>query len=150
MDPITSLRLADLRRHDLAVDATRERLAAEARRARRHRSRSDWRVRIARRWQHLRTATPRPAPATPMVPPTAFDDLAAKLGSNGPTAIDDELTRFVTFAAARGATQSLLSILADESQPAPARQRAFGRITVELADPRLDTAHRVPDKSDAA
>jgi hypothetical protein len=85
-----------------------------------------------------------------MARPVPFDDLAAKLASNGPAALHDELTRFVTSAAARGATPSLLSILADESQPDVARQRAFGRIAVELSHPRLDTAHRVPETSNAA
>jgi hypothetical protein len=150
MDSLTNLKLAELRQHDLAVDAARARLAAEARRARRHQTHIDWRRRIARRWQRLRTATTRRAPATPTARPIPFDDLAAKLASNGPAAIHDELTRFVKFAAARGATPSLLSILADESQPDVARQRAFGRIATELSDPRLDTAHRVPNRSDAA
>jgi hypothetical protein len=139
MDSLTNLKLAELRQHDLAVDAARARLAAEARRARRHQTHIDWRRRIARRWQRLRTATTRPAPATPTARPIPFDDLAAKLTSNGPAAIHDELTRFVKFAAARGATPSLLSILAGESQPDVARQRAFGRIAAELSDPRLDT-----------
>jgi hypothetical protein len=150
MDPFTALKLAELRRHDLAVDADRARLAADARRARGHRTHIDGRGRIARRWQRLRTATTRPAPATPTARPIPFDDLAAKLASNGPAAIHDDLTRFVRFAAARGATPSLLSILADESQPDVARQRALGRIAAELSDPRLDTAHRVPNTSDAA
>jgi hypothetical protein len=49
MDPLTGLKLADLRQQDLAVDASRARLAAEARRVRRQRAHSDWRARIARR-----------------------------------------------------------------------------------------------------
>ncbi len=84
MDPFTALKLAELRQHDLAVDAARARLAADARRARRHRTHIDGRGRIARRWQRLRTATTRPAPATPTARPIPFDDLAAKLASNGP------------------------------------------------------------------
>jgi hypothetical protein len=49
MDPLTSLKLAELRQNDLAVDASRARLAAEARRVRRQWANSDWRARIARR-----------------------------------------------------------------------------------------------------
>ena len=49
MDPLTSLKLADLRQHDLAVEASRTRLAAEARRVRRQWAHGDWRARIARR-----------------------------------------------------------------------------------------------------
>jgi hypothetical protein len=79
MDPRTSLKLAELRQHDLAVDAARAGLATEARRARRHRTHIDWRGRIARRWQRLRTATTRPALATPTARPIPFDDLAPKL-----------------------------------------------------------------------
>jgi hypothetical protein len=46
---MTSLKLAELRQNDLAVDAYRARLAAEARRVRRQWAHGDWRVRIARR-----------------------------------------------------------------------------------------------------
>ena len=140
MDPNTALKLAELRQHDLAVDAARARLAADARRACGHRTHIDGRGRIARRWQRLRTATTRPAPATPTARPIPFDDLAAKLASNGPAAIHDELTRFVKIAAARGATPSLLWILADESQPDVARQRAFGRIAAD-SPTRASTPH---------
>jgi hypothetical protein len=49
MGPPSSLKLADLRQHDVAVDASRARLAAEARRVRRQWAHSDRRARIARR-----------------------------------------------------------------------------------------------------
>jgi hypothetical protein len=66
MGPLTSLEPAKLRQHDLAVDAARARLAAEAMRARRYRSPMDWRGRIAGSWRRFRTATSQPAAVTPI------------------------------------------------------------------------------------
>jgi hypothetical protein len=149
MDPFTSLELAELRRHDLAREAANARLARVARRARR-RPTIEWRRRIAHWGQRLRPSRTRPTPAVPMPQPASFDDVAAALASNGPAAVHDALTRFVTLATARGATPSLLSILADESQPDVARQRAFARLATELANPGPDTAGGAPDRSDAA
>jgi hypothetical protein len=151
MNPQTSLELAELRQHDLRADATHARLATHARRARRQRSRLDWLRRIARpRPRYARTLPARPATVTPMARPRPFDDLASRLASDGPAAMHGELIRLVEVAAARGATPSLLAILADRNQPDVARQRAFGRIAVELATPRPDSAQHRPDQSDAA
>jgi hypothetical protein len=64
----------------------------------------------------------------------SFDDLAANMASNEPTAIHGELTLVIEHAAARGATPLLLSILTDEHQADVVRRRAFGRIAGQLAE----------------
>jgi hypothetical protein len=154
MNTFTSLELAELRQHQLRVDAARARLAAQARRARRQRSSLAWLRRIAsRRPRYSRTPSAKPAPVTPVTPMARsrpFDDLALRLASDGPAATHDDLSRFVTSAAARGASPTLLSVLADSDQPEVTRQRAFGRIAVELATQMPDSAQHRPDRSDAA
>jgi hypothetical protein len=54
MNHLTSITLAEMRRHELRADAARVRLAAEARRRRRHVF-VDWRERIAGRRRGRRT-----------------------------------------------------------------------------------------------
>lgn len=133
MDTLTSIKLVELRQHELRVDTARARLVAEARQARRHQSRIDWRRRGARLWRRTPTVASKPAAVPPTARSIQFDHLASKLASDGPAAIHGELTRFVEHAAARGATPLLLSVLADDDEPLVARQRAFGRIAAELA-----------------
>jgi hypothetical protein len=62
---LTSLKLAELRQHELRADASRARLAAQARRVRRQRSPLGWLQRIAsRRPRYARTPSPKPAVVT--------------------------------------------------------------------------------------
>jgi len=63
MDSLTSIKLAELRQHDLRADAARARPAAEARRGRRHWF-VDWRGRLTRLWRR-RHAVTTPATTTP-------------------------------------------------------------------------------------
>jgi hypothetical protein len=82
MSSLNSLALAELRRHELHTDATRVRLAAEARRGRRRQPRRSWLQRIAsrrlhdaripspgRRPQDACTPSPSRAPATSIARP---------------------------------------------------------------------------------
>lgn len=149
MDTLTSIKLVELRQHDLRVDVAHARLASPTRQARRRRSRIDRHPR-ARLWRRTPTETSKPVAVAPTAQSIRFDHLASKLASDGPAATHDELTRFVKHAAARGATPLLLSILADDDQPDVARQRAFGRIAVELASAVAGTAHPVSGRLDAA
>jgi hypothetical protein len=143
MSAFTSLELAELHRHELRSDAADARLAARSRRARRQGSRLDWLRHVASRRPRLsRTPSAKPAVVTSTTPRHPFDDLASELAANGPAATRDDLTRFVELAAASGATPSLLSVLADRDQPDVARQRAFGRLAVELAAPMSDSVPR--------
>jgi hypothetical protein len=148
MNAFTSPRLAELRQHELRSDAARARLAARSRRARHPRSRLDWLRRLASRRPRF-SRTPAAEPAAVVSMPHPFDELASQLAANGPAATHDDLTRFVELAAASGATPSLLSVLADRHQPDVARQRAFGRLAVELATSMSDSAPR-SSQSDAA
>jgi signal transduction histidine kinase len=59
-------------------------------------------------------------------------DLADRLAAHGPGAVERELERFVGHARRHRVTPVLLSILADPGQPDVVRERAFGRIGVEL------------------
>lgn len=61
-----------------------------------------------------------------------FADLADRLASLGPAAVEEELSRFIEHARERGVTPLLLSILTDRAEPDIVRQRAFGRIVAEL------------------
>lgn len=62
MNHLTSIELAELRQHELRLDAAHARLAAAARRGRRHRL-VDRRDRITHRWRRRHAVT---APATMM------------------------------------------------------------------------------------
>ncbi len=65
--------------------------------------------------------------------------LADRLAAHGARAVEFELARFAAFARRRGATPLLVSILVDPAQSEVARERAFGRITVELGDAERTT-----------
>jgi hypothetical protein len=96
MNSLNSFKLAELRQQELRADAGRVRLAAEARRAQRRRSRLDWLRRIAcSRRRYARSRSAKPAAVTSMARPRSFDDLASRLAVNGPAAMHDQLTRFV-------------------------------------------------------
>jgi hypothetical protein len=70
-----------------------------------------------------------------------FADLADRLASLGPAAVEEELSRFIEHARERGVTPLLLSILADGAEPDIVRQRAFGRIVAELESLRRTRRH---------
>jgi hypothetical protein len=84
------------------------------------------------------------------VQPFELGDLAHKLASHRPAAVDGELSRFIEQARRRSATPLLLSILADADEPDVVRQRAFGRIVTELKSPPQGAAHRDTDGSNVA
>jgi hypothetical protein len=149
MNSLNSLELAELRRHELHLDAASARLAADARRARRRRPRPDWLRRVAGRWRGRQAGTA-PATVTPAARSVPFDGLAARFAAEGSAAVRDELSGFVALAAARGATPTLLSVLVDDDQPDVARQRALQRVVAELTSPARGSGRERPDKSDAA
>ena len=88
------------------------------------------------------------APHTTMQPGDA--DLAERVATQGPGAVELELRHFIRDARRRHATPLLVAILADPSQPDVARQRAFGRIRAELEQPLRSTSSTVPNNHDAA
>jgi hypothetical protein len=77
-------------------------------------------------------------------------DLADRLAAHGPGAVERELERFVGHARRQRVTPVLLSILADPDQPDVARERAFGRIAVELERVGRATSHTPIPVNDAA
>jgi hypothetical protein len=79
-----------------------------------------------------------------------LDDLAYRLASSRPIAMDAELARFIRHAVAEGASPLLVAILSDERQPDVVRQRAFGRIACDLASPRHPRFHGAHDVPRAA
>jgi hypothetical protein len=140
MNPSTSIQLARLREHELRVDAARARLVADARRARNDRHPNRLRLRIGRRRWRWRTAVKGVA-----AQPIPLGDLAGRLAQHGAAALEAELARFVDRARALGASPVLLSILADRDQPDVARQRAWGRMALEIAARQGHTVARAPD-----
>ena len=88
------------------------------------------------------------APHTTMQPGDA--DLASRVATQGPGAVEPELRHFIRDARRRHAMPLLVAILADPSQPDVARQRAFGRILAELEQPLRSTSSTVPNNHDAA
>ena len=114
MDDITNLKLAELRQQELRAVAAHARRRTGARRASYHRTFIDW-LRAHPRSSALVAQRIRPADAMlSMARPIPFAGLASELAANGPTATHDKLVRFVEFAAARGASRLLLSVLADD------------------------------------
>jgi hypothetical protein len=157
MNHLTSIDLAKLRQHELRADAARARLAAEAGRGRRRRL-GDRRDRIGHRWRRrpaiaavTGTGTGTAAPAvTARSRSPRFDGLATRLAAEGSAAVRDELRQFVADAAARGAAPTLLSILVDDDQPDVVRQRAFGRVVVDLTDQERGSARKRSGTPNAA
>jgi hypothetical protein len=128
------------------------RLVTDTRRLgrRRRRAQRSWSLR-ARRWRLQRSQPgPRSAPVTTLARPAGFRALAERLATEGPAAVEHELCCFVDHARMHGATPVLVSILTDVSQPDVARQRAFGRILVELAEHRRNGARSSSVVPDAA
>jgi hypothetical protein len=74
-------------------------------------------------------------------------DLAERVASQGPAAVETELRRFIREARMRHATPLLVAILADPAQPEVARQRAFGRLCAEIDQLHRSTA-AVPSDHD--
>jgi hypothetical protein len=79
-----------------------------------------------------------------------FADLAERLVALGVRAAEYELVRFAAHARRQGVDPLLVSILADPTQPDVARERAFGRIAVELGTGERATSTRsIPGPSAA-
>jgi hypothetical protein len=79
-----------------------------------------------------------------------FADLADRLATHGPRAVEGELVRLVEHARRHRVTPVLLTILADPDQPDVARERAFGRIVAALEAARRSTPHRSSPVTSAA
>jgi hypothetical protein len=77
-----------------------------------------------------------------------YADLADRVATQGPAAVEGELRGFLRDARRRNVTPVLVAILADASRPDVARQRAFGRIHAELERHHRSAPPMVP--SDAA
>ncbi len=136
MDPFILRELAIQRQEELRAAARRAHLARDARRARSDRRRVPIWSRIAR-WSRRRRPSDAPsAPPTTKASPrcTNPDEFASQLACDGPNALEPELRRFVDSALRRGASPLLASTLADRTEPAVVRQRAFGRLLTELTD----------------
>jgi hypothetical protein len=82
--------------------------------------------------------------------PVPYAELADRLATHGPAALQGELRRLIRDARRHGVTPLLVSILADPAEPDVARQRAFGRIVTELERPHKTRPHRAHTASDAA
>jgi hypothetical protein len=123
-----ALELVKQHQERLRGDAARLRLRSTAKRARPtlERARS-----FANRW-HRRSGNTADNVERPSRRSATLDELAERVATQGPGAVELELRQFIRYATARGVTHVLLSVLADPRQPDVARQRAFGRIHVEL------------------
>jgi hypothetical protein len=78
----------------------------------------------------------------------SYAELADRVATHGPAALESELRRLIRDARRHGVTPLLLTILADPVQSDVARQRAFGRILAELErrhETRLHPAHAAND-----
>jgi hypothetical protein len=126
-----AIELVRLHQQQLRVDAAHVRVRSQSRRVR---PTQWWRRRPGGRAGDAGLMRRRPA---------TLDDLAERV-AHDPNDVELELRQFLRYARARGATPLLLSTLADPSQPAVARQRAFGEIHVELEQWRTTTPSR-PD-----
>jgi hypothetical protein len=145
------MQFAELHQQELRAIATRARVVSTARSARRDR-RANWlRLQLARLRHRVRSSTTQSDGAVVTgAQPFEFGNLAHKLASHGPAAVEGELWRFIEHARRRSATPLLLSILADADQPDVVRQRGFGRIVTELEGPAQGAAHRETDVSNVA
>ena len=77
-----------------------------------------------------------------------YAELAERLATRGPAALQGELRRLIRDARRHGVTPLLVTILLDPDQSEVARQRAFGRILTELERPhesRLPSGHPAND-----
>lgn len=149
MHPLIMMELADERLTRLRADAERARLLSDASRLNRQRRPHQARSLRVRLWR--RQAANEPSKPVTSLPRLArFADLAERFAAHRPAAAERELGRFVDHARANGATPVLVSIVADTSQPDVARQRAFGRILVELGETRRTSSRSLSDIPGAA
>ena len=79
-----------------------------------------------------------------------ISDLAERVATLGPAAVEPELQRFIREARRHNATLMLVAILADRTQPEVVRQRAFGRLHAELEQFRRSAVGAVPSTQHAA
>ena len=151
MHPFITAELAAQRQNELRAEARRARLARDANRARTGRTRVMLWSRIARKWRHRRSSDALSAPPA-IASRRCFDldELASKLAADGPETVEPELRRFVDHSPRLSAFPLLVSILADRTEPAVVRQRAFGRILTELADSQRHPITESHEASNAA
>ena len=83
------------------------------------------------------------------MPEDLIAELAERVATHGPAAVEPELRRFVREARRHNATLLLVAILADPNQPEVARQRAFGQLHAELERFRRSALRTMPSQ-DAA
>jgi hypothetical protein len=129
----------------MRADAARRRLLSKAKRTRPvlERARS-----LANRWRRNGATSDSGEPVRR--PLATLDELADRLATQGPDAVELELRQFIRAADVQGVTQLLLAVLTDPRQPDVARQRAFGRAHVELERLTAKAAHPNDDENDAA
>ncbi len=77
-------------------------------------------------------------------------ELAERVATLGPAAVEPELQRFIREARRHNATLLLVAILADRTQPEVVRQRAFGRLHAELEQFRRSALRTAPSTQHAA
>lgn len=106
-----------------------------------------WLLRIALRWDPRRPSDVSVASRTTHSSLTHDDDLARRVATHGPEAVELELRRFAADARSRCVAPLLTSILTDKREPTVVRQRAFGRILTELANARPG---RFPDHGEVS
>jgi hypothetical protein len=83
-------------------------------------------------------------------PPIPYAELADRLATHGPAALEGALRRLIRDARCHGVTPLLVTILADPAECDVARQRAFGLIVGELERRRKTRAYPAHTASDAA
>ena len=68
---------------------------------------------------------------------TSLDDIAITIDREGLEALDHHvIDDVVALAAARHASPVLIEVLADDSEPAPVRERAFGLLAMQITSGR--------------
>jgi hypothetical protein len=82
--------------------------------------------------------------------PVSYAELADRVATHGPAALQSELRSLIRDTRRHGVAPPLVTILVDPAQPDVARQRAFGRILVELERPHETRPHPAHTANDAA
>jgi hypothetical protein len=141
----TNLEHAIQHGQELRADAARASVAAAARQARSRQFRCECDRRIGRsalgrrpladRRRRTGVASSAPVRVVSSARSQPFGDLVAAVADRGLATSRAEVNRFVHAPAARCARTNLLSIVQDEALPDVVRERALGRVLVELSKP---------------
>lgn len=79
------------------------------------------------------TPTTRPAESIPGMDRRELNRLAGAIDADGIGAHEQAVTTVLSLARGAGVCAVVVDVLADRAEPAVARERAFGRVAVELA-----------------